>query len=180
MNVSIVVVDCHFQMIVFTFDSHLPQFIDRANDIGGRWNRFNKRKDMNINFKCPAKSILMKAFLVFFCGLVCFVSEGGLYRERVLSAISAFNLGATADTYSTLSCNTDTENALQCLVHMQPLIPETRNCDTVYGNVNHSLCGRFLSWMKRLVVPWVRHADGSTPAQQARGRFHSSEMLAKA
>ena len=138
-----------FLNVCFTFDSYLPQFIDHANNIGGQWNRFNN--GITTESKCPAKSISIKAFFVCIIGLlVFFVSVNGSYRERVLSfissfkedAISAFDLGATVHTYSTLSCNTDKKNELQCLVHMHPEISETRNCYTSHGTVNHSFCGR--------------------------------------
>ena len=126
----------------------LPQFIDRTNDIGGQWNRFTK--GIRVKPKCPAKCIAIKAFVVCIGFLVCFVSASGFYRESVLSAISAakldtistFNFGATVNTYSTLSCNTDNKNEMQCLVLTQPQFPETRNCYTTHESVNHSFCGR--------------------------------------
>ena len=140
-------------MIIF----HFSQFIDRPNDIGDQWNRFKKAKSFqkSINpVKCSAKSIAIKVFVVSIIAfLVYFVSLGELYREKVLSAIStsnldaksAFNFGTTVNTYFTLSCNVTNENELQCLVHVQPHIPETKNCYTSHGTVNNSFCGR-LRW----------------------------------
>ena len=117
------------------------------DDIGGQWNRFNKSKDKHKTPKCGVKPIFVASAKAL---LLCVVSVGVLYRERVLStlsafkedAISGFDLDATMYTYSTVSCNIDNKNELQCLVHMHPEISETRNCYTSHGTVNHSFCGR--------------------------------------
>ena len=134
-----------FENNCFTFNCHLPQLIDPADDIGRQWTRPNH---MKVRSTCPVKSILIRAFLVGFVALCA------LYHEMVLSAIPtywrvtgydlgavlAFNLGARAD-YSTLFCNIDNENELQCLVQMQSQSPETRHCYTSHKTVNHSFCG---------------------------------------
>ena len=127
-------------MIVWhLFDSHLRQFIDHANHMGRQWNSFKTYKPdkgVRLKIKYPAKFFLCVGFLV------CFALLDRLYHETVLSNISAFNLFTTVDTYSTLSCNTNNENKLKCLVHMQPQIPGINNCYTAHGNVNYSFCGR--------------------------------------
>ena len=131
------IVDCYLEMILaHPTLIYLPQFVDPADNIGGQWTRFNEDKGGD-TFKptCPAKSISIKVLLV------CFVVLVALYREMVLSAVSKFYHGATVDSYSTLFCNIDTENELQCLVHMQPQSPETRHCYTTHETVNHSFCG---------------------------------------
>ena len=133
----------------FTFDSHLPQFIDCTTDIEEQWNDFTNDIHMKPK-KCPVTLIAQKAFVVCIGLLVCLVFVGGLYRDKLRSAISAFkadtissiNVDEVVDTFSTLSCNTDDKNELQCLVQMHPQIPETRNCYTAHDTVNHSFCGR--------------------------------------
>ena len=128
---------------------YLSQFFD-SNGIGGRWLRLIEHVNVLLKPKCPAKSIAKKAYFVCLFLCVFFVSLGGLYREKVLSDISVFihdvatglNLDKTVNTFSTLSCNIDNKNELQCLVHMHPEILRTRSCYTAHGTVNHSFCGR--------------------------------------
>ena len=113
---------------------YVLQFVDPADNVGEQWVRFNQDNRIS-KPKCPAKSIAKKVLLI------CFIISVVLYREMVLLVVSKLYLDATVDTYSTLFCNTDNENELQCLVHMQPQSPETRHCYTAYRTVNHSFCG---------------------------------------
>ena len=69
------------------------------------------------------------------------------YREMLLSATSlvclgaAVSLGATVDGYSTLFCHIDNDKELQCLVHMQTLMPKRRSCNITLGGDKYDFCG---------------------------------------
>ena len=66
-----------------------------------------------------------------------------LYGETLVSAISLISLGATVDGYSTLFCHIDSDNELQCLVHMQTQMLYRRSCNVTYGGEKYDFCGAF-------------------------------------
>ena len=111
--------------------------VDPSDDIGGTWDRFQPGERV-LKLRCSAKWISLK--ILFLCCLIAVV----LYRKTLLSAaVSLVSLGATVDGYSTLFCHIDSDKELQCLVHMQTQMPESRSCNITHDGDKYNFCGAF-------------------------------------
>ena len=90
-----------------------------------------------LKLRCSAKWISLK--ILFLCCLIAVM----LYRKTLLSAVSLISLGATVDGYSDLFCHIDSDKELQCLVHMQTQMPESRSCNITHDGDKYNFCGAF-------------------------------------
>ena len=87
--------------------------------------------------------------------LLCFLVYVFVYYEALLSSVRSADpmisfmtsFGATRDSYLSLFCNIDSENELECLVHMRTQMTTTSNCSITterwYGRKTYDFCGAF-------------------------------------
>ena len=89
-------------------------------------------------------SILKILLLIMIICAVVFLFCGDSYLEKVRGKVyeAVFTpIGATVDGYSTLWCNININNALNCEVHMQTDVPSTSQCSMNLGSGICNFCG---------------------------------------